>query len=650
MKRMWWGAGARLDVRRGSTQQGHRVRTRFSTRLAVCVGFVIVSLGWTLPAASAATADVTEYSDGISGGASPYGIATGPDGNLWFTENTGGRIGRLDPTTGVVTEFSAGISSSPGLWGIAAGPDGNVWFAESQASRIGRITPDGTVTEYPTGGVPTGVTAGPDGNVWFTEYSGNRIGRIDPTTGVIREYGIPSAGALPWSITAGPDGNLWFTEKGVARIGRINPTTGVVTEYRLTGDAGPLVIASGPDGNLWFTEYSGARIGRIDPTTGVVTEFSISTPLPRPQGIVAGPDGNMWFTEWAADRIGRITPDGEITDFAVGNQNLVKPYLITAGPNGDLWFTENPGNQIARMSVVGQLPSDATPPQTTISLDPASPNGNDQWYTSAVGVSIAATDGGSGVAATRCALDPATAPATFGDLPATDCRYLEPGASVTADGSHTLWAASIDTAGNAETPISTTFGIDATAPTVTCGAPPTFPLGSTGNHVTATVTDDTSGPADPSVSASAPATSSGAHSVNVTGEDKAGNSTTVPCSYVIAYDIQPSDGGFLPPAPQAKWKAGSSTPIKIALGSADGKVIGDAEAAGLAADCRVTFSAVGVQTLAPTCMKYDSSKHQFIYPWKLDKQPLGTDTVTVTITYANTAATTTRTATITITA
>ena len=43
----------------------------------------------------------------------PDGIAAGPDGNLWFTEIDGNRIGRITPT-GVVTEFSAGITAGAG--------------------------------------------------------------------------------------------------------------------------------------------------------------------------------------------------------------------------------------------------------------------------------------------------------------------------------------------------------------------------------------------------------------------------------------------------------------------------------------------------------------------------------------------------------
>ena len=46
---------------------------------------------------------------------------------------------------------------------VASGKDGNVWFSENAVSRIGRITPAGTIAEFATIGAPWGVAAGPDG-------------------------------------------------------------------------------------------------------------------------------------------------------------------------------------------------------------------------------------------------------------------------------------------------------------------------------------------------------------------------------------------------------------------------------------------------------------------------------------------------------
>ena len=93
------------------------------------------------------------------------------------------KIGRITPA-GTVTEFSAGITAGAGPQGITSGPDGNLWFTESAGNRIGRITPSGTVTEFSNGLTANanvvGITAGPDGNLWFTENTDSRIGKLVP--------------------------------------------------------------------------------------------------------------------------------------------------------------------------------------------------------------------------------------------------------------------------------------------------------------------------------------------------------------------------------------------------------------------------------------------------------------------------------------
>src|SRR5205823_3287534 len=112
------------------------------------------------------------------------------------------------PTTGrqtvTVTDLANGAVTGQAGWsttefplpsgpllagGITLGPDNNLWFTERSANKIGRITPDGTVTEFPVptaNSQPANITSGPDGNLWFTEYAGNQIGWITPA-GVITE-------------------------------------------------------------------------------------------------------------------------------------------------------------------------------------------------------------------------------------------------------------------------------------------------------------------------------------------------------------------------------------------------------------------------------------------------------------------------------
>jgi streptogramin lyase len=63
------------------------------------------------------------------------GIAAGPNGNIWFCQNKGGKIGCLSPA-GKVTEYRVAEDSEPFL--IIAGPDGNMWFTDEK-DRSGHI-------------------------------------------------------------------------------------------------------------------------------------------------------------------------------------------------------------------------------------------------------------------------------------------------------------------------------------------------------------------------------------------------------------------------------------------------------------------------------------------------------------------------------
>jgi virginiamycin B lyase len=310
-----------------------------------------------LPATAGAT--VTHYpASGL-----PYGIAAGPDGALWFVEESASKIGRLT-TGGALTDYDTTTGGSQ-PYQITAGPDSAMWFTESAAGKIGRINTSGVVTDEfgPTGAHPNAITVGPDNALWYG--ADGVIGRIN-TSGTITTYAAP-VGA-PNGIAAGPDGGIWFTGNNT-KIGRISTGGGTPTMYDLPAAAtDPWGIAAGPDGALWFTERLGNAIGRIT-TAGVVTnEF----PIPEvngihagPRGITRGPDGAMWFTAWDGGRIGRIAMDGTITQVVTGGNG---PHSIVSGSDGAMWFTETAGS-IGRITIdpdaPGGPPPSGPPPSDT---------------------------------------------------------------------------------------------------------------------------------------------------------------------------------------------------------------------------------------------------------------------------------------------
>ena len=274
----------------------------------------------------------------------PLCIATGPDGNIWFTESSANRIGKITPA-GAVTEYSLPPNTVPS--GITAGPDGNIWFTEMQTSKIGRITTTGAITEFALApsSVPRQITEGPDNNLWFTEDAANKLGRIT-IGGAITEYVLPTSMAGLGSIVTGPDGALWFTERNLNRIGKIT-TSGSVVEYPVSGMAGPVAIAMGFDGNLWVTAPD--AIWKITPA-GAATPYFLPGANSVPQGIAAGPDGNVWFAEASGNRIGRLTPGGVLTEFQLPGAGS-SPDYIAMGRDGNMWFTEPTGNRIGKVAM-----------------------------------------------------------------------------------------------------------------------------------------------------------------------------------------------------------------------------------------------------------------------------------------------------------
>jgi streptogramin lyase len=122
---------------------------------------------------------VTEFRSGVTPGftanQSPGGITTGPDNSIWFTERLipgsssapwPGAVARLN-ADGSVTELAAGVTPGftygSGPSGITTGPDGNVWFTENASpGAVVRIT-------FTTPAGPGGGVGPPGGGVGATQ-------------------------------------------------------------------------------------------------------------------------------------------------------------------------------------------------------------------------------------------------------------------------------------------------------------------------------------------------------------------------------------------------------------------------------------------------------------------------------------------------
>ena len=282
----------------------------------------------------------------------PAGITNGPDGALWFAENGGSAVGRIQ-VDGTLGAFPVGGTNNT-LIGITRGPDGNLWVTDDLNGIIRRVTPAGGVTAFPlpTSSGAQDITTGTDGALWYTMRNVNKIGRIT-TSGAISEFNVPTPGSFPHDIAVGPDGAMWFTERDADKIGRIT-TAGAISEFPVpTPQALPLGITNGPDGALWFTENVAEAIGRITPD-GTISEYPLPSPPGSPSDITTGPDGGIWYTR-ATDRVGRLDPSA----------NPVTGQAVVAEPVEGNVLVRTPGSTFQPLTAGQVIPTGSEIDTTT---------------------------------------------------------------------------------------------------------------------------------------------------------------------------------------------------------------------------------------------------------------------------------------------
>ena len=324
------------------------------------VAALAVSISVLAPAtpARAQACDITEFPGSDHTEASPWAqglIERMPDGSMWFGE--GASIARAD-MKGRITKFA---TSPPGVSNdVAAGPDGNYWFTEIIGDKIGKISPRPpySMVEFrlPTPlSEPDAIVRGPDGNMWFTEWAA-RIGRIQVHPPYrIDEFAVPG-GRVIHKMVVGSDRNLWFTDPFNDAVGRIvlhgRTAAPTIAEFHVASGSTPAGLTNGPDGALWLTEAGTGRIGRLSPRhPEKLTEFRAASSSSTPLDITVGRDGGFWFTEVFGNAIGHLRlrrgKAPVFTECPVPDS----PYFIASGPDGNLWFTEfhDPGIKIGRL-------------------------------------------------------------------------------------------------------------------------------------------------------------------------------------------------------------------------------------------------------------------------------------------------------------
>jgi hypothetical protein len=347
-----------------------------------------------------------------------------------------------------------------------------------------------------------------------------------------------------------------------------SPTT-ITASY---APAGPSTMLATEFSGLASLDQTQAR--NSAPSNNAPTSGATVSPTAQAEEVLFGAitfNGNRTFTPGSGSCTGTptqtytsLTPEAPRGAISNGGLNLAAEYVITTTTGtyaacGTLNQTASWSAVIATYKAI----VDNIAPTTTIALSPASPDGNNGWYITSVGVTVTADDnaGGTGVAETRCQLDGA-APASFDALPAGSCNI----GTVSAEGTHVVYAASKDHAGNKEVVRSQSFKIDMTPPTTTITLGPSDPNGTNGWYtvdvgVTVSGVDaaetrcqlDGTAPAGFDAMPTTPCsigtvTAEGTHVVYAASRDEAGNTEAVQSRSFMIDKTAPSTTITLSPA------------------------------------------------------------------------------------------------------
>ena len=75
----------------------------------------------------------------VLAGAGAPDVYPAQDGVVWFTAQSAGKLGRLDPKTGKSDMIALGSGAAP--HGVIVGPDGAAWVTEGGQNAIARVDP-----------------------------------------------------------------------------------------------------------------------------------------------------------------------------------------------------------------------------------------------------------------------------------------------------------------------------------------------------------------------------------------------------------------------------------------------------------------------------------------------------------------------------
>lgn len=175
-------------------------------------------------------------------------------GILWFTGQSG-IYGYLDPATEIVEVFDAPRGRGP--YGMATDPEGVVWYASLAGSHIVRIGPDREAEVFfpPTEAQGARrVWSDSRGSIWVSEWNSGNVSRYDPGGDSWTEWRLPGDRPAPYAVYVDADDVVWLSDFGANALVRFDPATEEFSVLGLPSEPGNVRQILGRPGEVWGAE------------------------------------------------------------------------------------------------------------------------------------------------------------------------------------------------------------------------------------------------------------------------------------------------------------------------------------------------------------------------------------------------------------
>ena len=244
------------------------------------------------------------------------------------------------------------VLAGAGAHDVYPAPDGAVWFTAQSAGKLGRLDPKTGKSELMAlgpGAAPHGVIVGPDGAAWVTEGGQNAIARVDPATRAVKPFPLPKErrNANLNTATFDRQGVLWFTgQNGI--YGRLDTKTGAMAVFDAPRGTGPYGIATTPDGQVFFASLAGNYLGQIDLETGGVTVLEPPVPRQGARRVWSDSHDALWITGWNSGDLFRYDTKAKSWMHWHLPGDGPQPYAVYVDETDAVWVSDWGANAILR--------------------------------------------------------------------------------------------------------------------------------------------------------------------------------------------------------------------------------------------------------------------------------------------------------------